>query len=83
MARHVFGTAHGEVLLKLTSPTRQEASWSLKDGTALYENRALTNTLCQGLAVQGYLDEAVEDNVSTYTVNAAGRRRAQELRSQF
>jgi hypothetical protein len=78
-----FGTAHGEVLLKLTAPTRESATWNRSNG-ALYENRALTEILCEGLARIGFLDEHPgEKGVVTYAVNKAGLHKAWELRSQL
>lgn len=80
MSRRPFGTAQKEVLLKLTAPGRKEASWSLKDGTPLYESRALTSTLCQGLVRHGYLDELSDDGHIVYVVNKDGLRKARQLR---
>jgi hypothetical protein len=74
-----FGTAHAEVLLRITSGDYGE-SWSLLDGTALYESRAHTDTLCQGLVRQGFLHETLQGTTPLYTVTTAGRRKAKELR---
>lgn len=75
-----FGTAQRDVLLKLTSPWRSAPSWSLKDGTALYESRALTDAICQGLVRHGYLNESPAGSTVIYTVTEDGHRRADELR---
>jgi hypothetical protein len=78
-----FGTAHAEVLLKLTAAKRKEPVWRLKDGDALYdENRALTDAVCQGLVRHGFLDEKLEDNSPVYTVTKAGKEKASELRGR-
>lgn len=80
MRKLPFSTAQADVLLRLTTHRRANRAWSLKDGTALYESRALTNTLCQSLVQHGFLDEKLKDNTPVYTVNAAGWRKADELR---
>jgi len=81
--RPPFGTAHREVLLNLTSSRRSQPTWSLADGTALYESRALTDMLCQGLVRQGLLDEEYDGRYSRYTVNQAGHAKAKQLRRRF
>lgn len=83
MKRPAFGTAHADVLLKLTSPHRAQPTWSLQDGTSLYESRAFTDILCQGLVRHGYLDEEFDGKHSTYTVNLEGRYKAAELRDRL
>lgn len=74
-----FSTAQRDVLLKLTH--YQDGTWSKKEGTAIYESRALTDALCQALVLQGYLDEELDGTISIYTVNASGRAKAEELRA--
>lgn len=75
-----FGTAQAEVLLKLTSEHWQEPTWSLPNGTALYESRALTDAVCRSLARHGLLDERTDGTHSVYAVNNAGYTRADQLR---
>lgn len=74
-----FGTAEAEVLLKLTSP-KWGPSWSKQDGYALYESRALTEAICQGLVRHGFLDEALVGTGVTYLVTDDGMRKAHGLR---
>lgn len=75
-----FGTAHAEVLVRMASPQGANGRWSLKDGTALYENRALTDVLCQGLTQQGYLEADLDGQCYSYRLSKAGQRKAEELR---
>lgn len=78
-----FGTAQAEVLLKLTELCYTEPGWSLPDGAALYESRALTDALCRSLARHGLVDERLDDGHPVYTVNKAGQRKAAELRGRL
>lgn len=82
MAKLPFGTAQADVLLKLTSPRREEQTWSIRTGIALYESRALTDAVCQSLVRHGFLDEELRDSIPAYTVTAAGQRKAHELRGR-
>lgn len=78
-----FGTAEKEVLLKLTTPKRMReglTSWSQKDGTALYDNRAMTEAVCQRLAALGLVDHAVENGANMYQVNSEGFSKANWIR---
>ena len=76
-----FGTGHAQVLRKLAS--RVPSTWSSKDGIALYETRALTDILCQGLVTHGLLDEQFDGVHSVYTVNANGQLKAAELKGNL
>lgn len=71
-----FGTAEREVLLKFTAPQWTDGTWSRTTGRSLYENRALTDAICQGLVRHGYLAETVKDGVSHYTLTTAGQQQA-------
>lgn len=75
-----LASSAAEVLLRLTSPKRDDDSWNAKDGVCLYESRALTEMVCQRLVRHGYLDEAHTDDGTVYTVNQLGRHKADELR---
>lgn len=78
MRRPPFGTAHAEVLVKLA---RRGKSWSPQNGAALYENRLLTNAICQGLVLQGLLSEEFDGITPTYTVTREGHNKAKQLRN--
>lgn len=76
-----LGSAEQEVLLRLTADG-DSGTWSLADGSKLYESRALTQMLCERLAVRGYLDEKRLSAHTKYTVNAEGRKQAAIIRGQ-
>jgi hypothetical protein len=77
-----LGTAEKEVLLKLTT-AGDPGTWSRDDGSALYESRALTELLCQRLAVRGYLEETHDGACTRYSVSSAGVSKAEQLRDRL
>lgn len=83
MRKPPFGTAQAEVLLKLTSPTRKEPIWYLKDSGVLYESRAMTHAICVGLLLHGFLDEKPDGNSFVYSVTDAGFEKADRLRGDI
>lgn len=81
MPQRPFGTAEREVLLKLTSPRWCDGTWTRTTGHSLYESRALTDAVCQGLVRHGYLDETLNNGISVYTVTEAGKAKAWDIRA--
>lgn len=76
-----LGSAERHVLLCMTRLHNPVITWSRRDGSALYENRALTEELCQLLVRRGFLDETLEDGHIIYQVNKAGNEAALKLRT--
>lgn len=69
-----------DVLLRMTDPLGPTPAWSRRDGRALYESRALTELICQKLALREYLDETLKDGRSVFRVNEKGHKAAGKLR---
>ncbi len=77
--RPPFGTAHKEVLARMGTLGKP---WNDFNGAALYENRALTKAVCEGLVLHGFLSKTVQDSkVTVYTLTPAGRRKAEEIQA--
>lgn len=80
MRRIPFGTAQTEVLLRITNPKWCDGAWAERGSPVLYENRAMTQAVCQSLAAHGLLDERIDGTSCIYTVNPLGQNKANQLR---